>query len=73
MKTGGWKTILSYWVSVTFQGLFLLNFGRGTHYKVDRISSAEKKTEEHFFQIDGCGLLMVYFTLPKTNSKSLWK
>ena len=24
----GWKTILSYWVLVTFQGRFLLNFGR---------------------------------------------
>ena len=28
LKNGGWKTILSYWVSVTFQGLLLLNFGR---------------------------------------------
>ena len=34
-----WKMILSYWVSVTFQGLLLLNFGRVTylhrvfHYK----------------------------------------
>ena len=28
LKNGGWKTSLSYWVSATFQGLLLLNFGR---------------------------------------------
>ena len=27
LKNDGWKTILSYWVSVTFQGLFLFNLG----------------------------------------------
>ena len=28
LKNGGWKTTLSYWVLVTFQGRFLLNFRR---------------------------------------------
>ena len=37
-KMGGWKTILSYWVSVTFQGRFLLNFGRvRTFFRTDCI------------------------------------
>ena len=31
LKNGGWKTSLSYWVLVTFQGLSLLNFG-GVHF-----------------------------------------
>ena len=35
LKKDGWKTILCYWVSVTVQGLFLLNFGRVIVWETD--------------------------------------
>ena len=38
LKNSGWKTILSYWVSVTFQGRLLLNFG-GVTFTLKRLFS----------------------------------
>ena len=50
LKKDAWKTILSYWVSVTFQGLLLLNFGGvGTFFlarKIHRLPQMLQKPPE---------------------------
>ena len=41
LKNGGWKTILSYWVSVTFQGRIVVKL-RGGGGKLFSICQEEK-------------------------------
>ena len=59
LQNGGWKTILSYWVSVTFHRRWLLNFRGGVslvkvleflpHQKIALVFE-NKETELFFFE-----------------------
>ena len=61
--------LLSYWVSVTFQGLFLLNFGGGNLSKVPILLSRMQLG----FQLQRWNLLLRHFGLLFAWKKKVWK